>query len=177
MDLAGKPLAIHAEGLKKEVGYFFDPPLWVLGRYNVNSGGADAITKSPVAGETSRDFQFRLITDWATNGDVFYEGLLVANEVRRTVALAKLHPTHIIFLSTPLEECLAAVNARRAAKGITEPVPRKNTEDKFREMQRIRGRLKDAGVATHSLDREAAFVKVCELLQVTALPHPPAGAS
>lgn len=97
---------------------------------------------------------------------MFYEGLLIANEVTRTVLLARTHPTHVIFLDTPLDACLAAINARRALKGVTEPISRKKTEEKYVELGRVRQRLRQADVPTYLLDREAAFLKVRELLQV-----------
>ncbi len=149
---------ILEEGRKQEVGYLLGDSLRVLGRYNVASGGADRIDP--------RSFAFELIGRWAEIGGVFYEGLLIANEVTRTVTLNCTHPTHVIFLDTPLEVCLAAINARRALKGITEPVSRKKTEEKFAELKRVRYRLQDARVPTYHLDREAAFLKVRELLGV-----------
>ena len=120
-----------------------------------------------------RDAKFALLGAWAADGDVLFEGLMESNEVPRTVALARHHPTHVIFLSTPLDECLAAINARRLARGVTEPVSPKNTADKWGELNgRIRGRLQDAatacpGLKVYSLGREEAFAKCCELLGLT----------
>ena len=60
----------------------------------------------------------------------------------------------------------AAGSARRAARGETEPVSLKKTTEKFEELKRVRFRLKDAGVNTYFLDRESAFQKVRELLEL-----------
>lgn len=149
---------IEEPGQRQEVGYLCGEHLRVLGRYNVASGDADRITP--------RQLAFDLIERWATKGDVFYEGLLIANEVTRTVVLHRTHPTHVVFLDTPLDQSLAAINARRALRGVTEPVSRKKTEEKHAELGRVRQRLRQAGVPTYHLDREAAFLKVRELLQV-----------
>ncbi len=90
---------------------------------------------------------------WAALGDVIYEGLLVSNEVGRTVRQAQIFPTVVIFLTTPLDVCLERVNGRRQSKAPTllfdeEPAtvnPKKTTE-KFRELARVADRLHNAGV-------------------------------
>lgn len=154
------------EHLGREVGLLYprNPPLFLFGRYveGRTSAGADL-----VGGELKvREARFKFLEDRVKQEDLLFEGLMDSNEVTRTITLKRQHPTHIIFLNTPLQDCLAAINARRAAKGNMEPVSLKKTTEKFEELKRVRHRLKDAGVATYFLDREAAFLKVCELLGV-----------
>lgn len=93
------------------------------------------------------------IQRWAILGDVIYEGLLVSNEVGRTVRLAQIFPTVVIFLNTPLDACLERINGRRRSKASgslfgEEPdaVSPKNTTEKFRELERVADRLDKAGV-------------------------------
>jgi hypothetical protein len=60
-----------------------------------------------------RDALFDQIIRWAVLGHVLYEGLLISNEVGRTVQIAQTFPTTVIFLTTPLDVCLDRINARR----------------------------------------------------------------
>jgi len=160
MDRLGPRQEIPQEGERQHVGYVcFGPPLLrVLGRYNVASGGADRIS--------NRELAFRLLGEWAPSGHVLYEGLLIGNEVQRTILLNRTNPTHVIFLDVPLDACLEAINARRASRGETEPVSLKKTTEKFEELKRVRFRLKDAGVKTYYLGREAALDQVLNLLEM-----------
>lgn len=148
------------KGADQLVGHCYhglEMPLFVVGRYNVASGGCDKIY--------NRERQFEYIRRWAELGHVFYEGMQIANEVNRTAAIAKEHETHVIFLSTPIEECIAAINERRRLKGNNEPVDPKNTAGKRRELtERILPRMRAAGVDSHFLSREEARDKVFELL-------------
>lgn len=149
---------------EKLVGHDLGGSLFVLGPYRDSawSGGADMMGKP----NKDREAKFRLIYDWALRRHVFYEGLMEGNEVQRTVALSRQFETHVIFLDTPLDLCLQAVNERRAARGITEPVDPRKTEEKHAELTRVRVRLRQAGVTTHMLGREAALNCVRGLLGV-----------
>ncbi len=138
--------------------------MFVLGPYRDTawSGGADMLCPP----HKTREGKFKLIYDWALRRNVVFEGLMEGNEVARTVALSRQFDTHVIFLDTSLEECLQAVNARRAARGVTEPVDPRKTEEKHAELVRVRARLRQAGVSTYFLGRDAALAKVRELLGV-----------
>jgi len=118
---------------------------------------------------------FGQIERWASVGNLIYEGLLIANEVGRTVELAKKFPTTIIFLTTPLEVCLKRVNSRRARKtynsgslfgeAAADQVNPKKTTEKFSELQRVASRLVVQGVAVERLDCDAALIRCRELLK------------
>lgn len=134
-----------------------------MGDYGVQQGGADTV-RDP------REQVFRLIDQWASGGyHVFYEGLMASNEVTRTLEMGRRHPTHVIFLTTPLDQCVEAINARRVVRGVDEPVSIKKTAEKYEELVRVRSRLRAAGIVqVHALDREAAFAHVCGLLGFTS---------
>jgi hypothetical protein len=68
----------------------------------------------------------------------------------------------IIGLTTPLADCLAAVRGRRDSIGDERELNPKNTENRVRSSTRAMARLKEAGVNTVELDREAAFKRVCK---------------
>lgn len=146
----------------KPGGYLLGDRLRVYGPYNprVQAAGADAMRRF------SRNEKYEHISWWAEKGDVIYEGLMESNEVGRTAALAQRHESHIIFLDHPLEGCLEAINARRAQRGVTEPVNPKKTTEKFEELERVRVRLRQAWVNTYLLPRDEALAKVKELLSL-----------
>jgi hypothetical protein len=73
----------------------------------------------------------------------------------------------VILLTTPIEDCLAAIRDRRAARGDDRPLSEKNTRDRARRQEGVCTRLRNAGVVVHKLDREAAFQKCCGLLRLT----------
>lgn len=120
-----------------------------------------------------RDQLFDQIGRWAKLGSVVYEGLLVSNEVGRTVELAAQFSTKVVFLDTSLELCLARVNQRRKQKaGISlfgeadfKPVNPKKTVEKFEELRRVADRLIAAKVVTCWLSWDDALVYCQELLR------------
>lgn len=162
MEKLPPPVPLLVEGRKRPLALDCGPVRF-LGDYGVQQGGADTV-RDP------REQVFRLIAQWADGGrHVFYEGLMVSNEVTRTLDLGRRHPTHVIFLNTPLDQCVAAINERRAARGVQEPVSLKKTTEKHEELLRVRARLRPSGIVqVYSLDREAAYLKVCELLGFTS---------
>jgi hypothetical protein len=132
--------------------------LVVIGPYREGkvTGGCDNIQQ--------RETAFELIGYWAADADVIFEGLLLSEEVRRTVELQRISPVHVIFLNTPIDDCIASINERRRARGEEKPVNENNTRKRMKPIFSARGRLKDAGVTVTSLSREEAFLHVKELL-------------
>jgi hypothetical protein len=142
----------------------------VLGPYVKPSGGVDVLNRD----SRGREFVFATIARWAQLGDIFYEGLLVSNEVSRTVELSKQFETAVIFLTTPLEACLEAINKRRAERPSlfgAEPVNPKKTTEKYNELCRVACRLSDAGVRVILADREEAYQQCCVLLGLCPCPN------
>jgi hypothetical protein len=145
----------------------------VLGPYPADltlAAGVDILNHD----SRKRDVLFDQIIRWAGLGHVLYEGLLISNEVGRTVQIAQTFPTTVIFLTTPLDVCLDRINARRRFKTSAgwlfgeEPVsvsPKKTTE-KFYELQRVAERLSGFGVKVEQLDCDAALARCRELLKL-----------
>lgn len=133
-------------------------PLRVLGHYNTACGGCDTI-KTP-------DQVYELLTAAVADGhDVLYEGIMVQDDVRRCVDVNRsLQPVRVIWLSTPIEECLRGVRSRREARGDDRPLNERNTRERARRLEGIVSRLRAAGVAVDELDREDAFDLCCYLL-------------
>ena len=150
------------DGRKRPIRYQLGglpAPLVVLGHYETACGGCDTIkTVDQVYQEVRGALEI--------NCHVLYEGIMCQDDVRRAVELSKEHKLHVIRLSTPIEECLAGIRARREARGEEKPLNEKNTRGRYESVIRTCARLVAQGVSVEVLDRETAFVRVRELLGV-----------
>lgn len=160
MELYDRRVAYRREGRKQPIGYVYHReagrPLGIVGHYETTCGGCDTIPKM--------EDIFELARQSAEQGhDVIFEGLLISADVNRTVELAQWAqergiPMEVIALSTPLQECLDSVNARRRARNPDlPPVKEKNTISKFNGVRKSLERLRQAGVTAHELSRDEAF--------------------
>lgn len=158
-------LPVHIDGRKQPLYYTMRLPsgdvLSVIGHYESPCGGCDTIS-------SGTDGIFQLVRDQAQVGHVLFEGLLIGVEVTRTAKLPEVGEAHAVFLSTPIDQCVAGINARRQARGDERPLDPKNTISKHKGVENTRKRmLREApGVVVHQLDREAALAKVKELLNI-----------
>jgi len=136
-------------------------PLFVLGHYEMPTGGVDTIS--------GMELIYKMINEAADSGfDVAYEGLVVSSDCVRCIDLKNRHSLLVIELTTPIEVCLEGIRARRAAsaaaksakKGI-EIIPKevdpKNTVAKQKQIVPQRKRFKAAGVDFRMLNREEAM--------------------
>lgn len=132
--------------------------LRVLGHYASVTGGGDTLDGLDMISGLVQDAH-----DWGE--DVLYEGLVVSSDFLRVEAMHRAGlPVAVIGLSTPLDLCIESVKVRRAAAGNDKELSTKATEDKHRAVELMMARFQKAGVPTHVLDREAAYLKACELL-------------
>jgi len=134
-------------------------PLWVVGHYETPCGGGDTIP--------DLDDVYNEVVQAANHGyDVLFEGLIVQSDVNRLIELSQSQKVLVIGLTTSLEECLAGVRARRAARGDERPLNPKNTESKYKTVPKTLARLRAAGVEVLELSREAALAEVCARLSL-----------
>lgn len=162
MDLYPERLPGLREGRRRPVSYGLTGgdrrPLVVLGHYETPCGGCDTLK--------TVDEVYDLVRQAVGHGtDVLYEGIMVADDVRRAVELSRdpRVDLQVILLTTPVDLCLAAINERRAARDDqAAPVDPKNTRARAERHLRAVLRLKDAGVRTLRLDREAAYTHMLE---------------
>ena len=164
---------IHIQKRKRPIAYTMDHPhggrsLAVIGHYETACGGCDTIT------DVSDAFAWVELMHMEGH-DVLFEGLLIAADVNRTVALHdRGHDVHVLALSTPLEKCLESVNKRRWAKNPEKPpVNPKNTASKFRGVECSIKRLRDVpGFSVQVVSRKEAWDSADFLLGLTS-PHNP----
>lgn len=161
-------------GRKQPLGYRYQhpmrefPDLGVVGHYETDCGGADTIT--------DYDDLMQLVMQGAAQGmDVLFEGLLFSGDVKRTAVLREWAekqgiPLHVIAIQLPLDECVASVNLRRAAKaerlGRTPKgdVNPKNTIAKHRGLTLACNRLEAEGVTVHRPEGREAALQLCKQL-------------
>jgi len=122
----------------------------VLGHYESACGGCDNI------GSAARVYE--LLTTLAVANpqwSFLCEGLLLSEDVKWT---SQLPDVRVIFLTTPLETCIAQIEKRRKEAGNEKPLNRKNTENRVAVIERARLRLEEAGA-------------YCVRAQVSQVPH------
>lgn len=125
--------------------------LFVIGHYDKACGGCDTI------GKKQFDTVYHLVRRLSLQGDVLFEGLLISAEIVRAAQLPK-DETQFIMLTTPLEECIAGIQARRDARGDTREVNPRNTISKHRAMPNVARRLSlEEGMTVLHLSREDAL--------------------
>lgn len=168
VNMEGRKQPLFTQHFKSDPALGTVDALTVPGHYNTACGGCDTI-KTP-------DQVYDIVNRAVRNGNnVLYEGIMVMDDVTRAVALDKSlkdasgegsGQLYVIWLNTPIETCLAAIRDRRAARGDERPFSEKNTRQRYDRCLGGLRRLDQAGVRVERLDREAAFLRVRELLGV-----------
>ena len=120
-----------------EVRWLYKNPLFILGPYTATCGGLDSLSDV--------DDHIRLLNEYGDKGHVFYEGLLGSEYYGRIGKVSEqFGDRHIFaFLDTPIEVCLARVQARRLARGNTKPLNPANTVGRVANIERLKYRLEN----------------------------------
>jgi len=120
-----------------EVRWIYKQPLFILGPYTATCGGLDSLSDV--------NDHIRLLEKYGHMGHVFYEGLLGSEYYGRIGKVSEqFGDRHIFaFLDTPIEVCLARVQARRLAKGNTKPLNPANTVGRVAKIERLKYRLEN----------------------------------
>lgn len=138
--------------------------LYVPGHYEIECGGMDTL---PRLAEAMPDV---LVEHELGGRDVLMEGLLASEDVRHLLALREkmrhADSMLVIQLTTPIEECLAAIRERRARRGNSNPLSEKNTRNRVATIKRACARLTMEGVHVEDHDRAGALARVRSLLGV-----------
>lgn len=143
----GAKTSFREAGRKQPLGYLVSTSIpaignfCVLGHYESACGGCDTLP--------GYDRIFELVREGLRMAPtVIFEGLLVSEEVRRTVELHQQYEDQlrVIFLNTDVEVCLQSIRARREARGDTRPLKEDNTRNRVATIQRSCQKLRDAGV-------------------------------
>ena len=149
-------------------GYIWNDHLTLIGRYETACGGCDGFSWPGCAGEIEALVQLHALS----TPHVLLEGLMVSSWGGDR--LRRLGPDlTVIHLSTFLEDCLAAVNARRAARSAAlgkdlGPVNPFNTTKKYEGLLTASAKHRREGIRVETLDRTAALARTFELLGIAA---------
>lgn len=141
---------------KTPIGHYLKGGTLVVGYYHDHVGGCDNLPSNM----RDRDWFFgTFLPDRATSDrHVLYEGVVFGDEVTRTVVLARTHPSVIVYLTTPLDECLSSIAKRRAAQGKEPTFNQNQTIARHRQLQNVAQRLRSSGIKVEKLDRQGAYV-------------------
>lgn len=153
---------VYLPARKRPFGYWCHrpdgPQLYVVGHYEMPTGGGDTIS--------GLDLIYESVRAAAVEGDVIYEGLIIQSDNRRCIEIAKSHRTLVLLLNTPLELCLAGVMARRVARGDTRPLDPTNTAAKAKSLPAQYRKLTEAGVDARLVSRDEAKAACIEALRL-----------
>lgn len=147
------------------VGYdYVSANTFFVGKYSSGSGGCDVLPHPKGAA----DWLQVLISEHAAAGrHVVFEGLIASKwKSSRYTALDRVAPLHIIHLNLTVEECAAAVDARRAVAGATGAYNREKQAEVHQQIVRKCAEDAALGLKVYRLDREAAFQFCCEKLDL-----------
>lgn len=160
----GPYTSTYTLGPKDKLAGYAWPSVALLGRYETACGGCDALSWKGASDEIEA-----LALRCAAGGRaVLLEGLIVSNWGDARVQ--RFGPSFVILhLTTPLEVCLDAINARRRARADAKgtpyaPVDTDNTTRKHASLLSSSERQARLGVRVEYVDRPAALVRTRELL-------------
>lgn len=148
MELLGGPWnQVTVAGRKRPLYYErgdYPKNIVVLGHYESPCGGCDTIGSAAAVYELIQSLQF---------GHLLCEGLLLSEDVKWSKQLKNLR---VLFLTTPLEQCLSNIQKRREVAGNTKELNPANTSNRVETIQRARAKLVEAGVSCRRCSADQA---------------------
>lgn len=144
--------------------------LLVPGHYETACGGCDTVKT------VDKVYELVRATTLGDGNNALYEGIMVMDDVTRAVKfdqdLKKLGGRLIVIsLTTTIDDCLAGIRERKAARGDDKPLNEKNTRDRMKRQESSLHRLKQAEVTLLKLSREEAFLQARDLLGFPSSPE------
>src|SRR5262249_12218898 len=106
---------------------------FVIGPYTTECGGCDRVLPFALVPQ--------LIQKYAQQGHVVFEGLLISTCYGVIGRLLEEHDSRLLFLDTPLDVCIARVEARRRAAGNFRPFNPKLLIEKYNTIIRLRDKF------------------------------------
>lgn len=125
------------EGRKKPL-YYSQGIRAILGHYETPCGGCDTIGSARKVYELIRDLQENM------GYRVFIcEGLLLSEDTKWS---SQLEGLRVVYLTTPIEDCIKRVKSRRLEMGNEKPLKEDNTRRRVEVIERSRLKLEGLGV-------------------------------
>jgi hypothetical protein len=140
METLGHWEPIGTEGRKKPLYYVNTKyrGVIVLGHYESMCGGCDNVGSAKAVYDLIQD-----ILSSHKKPTILCEGLLLSED---TKWCSQLEDLRVIYLITPLSQCLKQIEARRASVGNEKPLNPANTTNRIKVIERSRLKLKESGI-------------------------------
>ena len=135
-------------------------PLHICGHYETPCGGCDTLPTLDIIFDMAR-------TAHAEGKHVVMEGMLLASDVKRAIALAEeTKDVVIISLTTPIDQCCDNIRKRRAARGNDKPLNETNTRSRYAYEHKQIEKLIKANVDIRTLVYEDALDTIKRLFEL-----------
>lgn len=108
----------------------------ILGHYESACGGCDTIGSAKAVYELTMELKGRYPI-------ILEEGLLLSEDVKWSSQLPDLK---VVYLTTPIEQCLSQIRSRRVEAGNDKPLNTENTIRRVPVIERSRKKLVELGV-------------------------------
>lgn len=144
-------------------GRWGDIPVFFLGSYETTCGGCDTIPSVTIVAEL-----MEYLDNAYSDGVLLFEGLMISHMVGTVGNMqVKLGVERNVraFLDTPLDVCLARVQARRDAAGNTKPFNPANTIKDHPRVIACRANCEKVGIKTYSIEHNNAYASVNNIFQ------------
>lgn len=160
MGLMGDWQAVTVPGRKRPLYYYSCsdwPDTVVLGHYESACGGCDTIGSARAVWELTSKLRAE-----RPGVHLLQEGLLLSEDVKWT---SNMPGVSVLFLITPVEQCLEQIKKRREEAGNEKPLNPGNTTNRVAVIERARVKLLDAGVDCRRCSADQAPGLVLHLLR------------
>lgn len=154
-------------GRKQPIGYVFRAkgmrPLGVIGHYEAGPTGCGGLDSMPTYAAVTE--MIKLF--WDEGYNVMFEGLLASGDSKMTKNIGAYveGKLRVLGLTTTMEQCLAAVNARRRAKDPDAPdVDPANTLSKFKAVPTTLERCREVGIQVKEVDRNEGWTWAAKIM-------------
>ena len=149
-------------GRKAPLGYHIPYSVFVVGAYEAPSAGGCDTFGSEGPGLIERVYS--LLYERERESDVVFEGIMMMNHMRGLELWRKTKALSVILLTTPLRECIAAVEARRVNRGRPAKFRTGNLEGNYKRTEMYCAKLRAEGGPIYECSRDEAPQKLEDLL-------------
>lgn len=125
--------SVYKKGRKQPL-YYTSGSIAVLGHYESPCGGCDTIGSAKAVFDLVQELDYPI---------VLCEGLLLSEDVKWSIQLEDLR---VVYLTTPLEQCIRQIEGRRREAGNQKPLNTENTSRRVAVIERSRIKLLERGV-------------------------------
>ena len=141
-------------------GLWDELPVAIMGSYESTCGGCDTIPSVKIVAGLLEEYQHSQFV-------LVFEGLMISHMIGTVGAMQMqlgLNNHWRAYLDTSLEQCLANVQARRDARGITKPFNPENTTKDWPRVRQSKANWEAQGCIAHDIRYDHAWDDFVDLL-------------